>query len=126
MEDLIYIDGYLLGGLNQLTRAEEMKDAGFPILKEDQYRWFIAQGQDMKADSYDRFLVNFGSFMDRFERWACRQGEFVTLLWKIDTRENQYVPEDLLDYPREVFSYTAKQEDFEEFVQRLDRLLTYW
>ena len=126
MEELIYLDSYLLGGLYQLMQAEEMKDAGFPALKEDQYQWFVAKGQDTNENSYDGYLVNFGTFMDRFERWAYRQGEGVTLLWKIDTRKNQYMPEDLLDYPREVFRFTAKQEEFKELARRLERILKDW
>lgn len=126
MEELIYLNSYLLGGLYQLMQAGEMKDAGFPTSKEDQYRWFVAKAQDMNDDSYDSYLVNFGTFTDRFERWAYRQGEEVTLLWKIDTRENEYMPKDLLDYPKEVFRYSAKQAKFKELARWLDRILKDW
>lgn len=124
--DFIYIDSYLLGGLYQMLRVENIF-LDFPANTESQFSFLSRRSNDLDDDEIDSYRVSFGTLTDKFSVWAYRHDEDkITILWKIEIRENEFLYRDLKNYPTEIFRYTMQYDRVKDFVERLDRIIKVW
>lgn len=122
--DYIYLDGYLLGGLFQMLRVSELSDANVSLNPEDQFVYFERKANDINDNEIDSYRVSFGTLTDSFLIWAYRKNDNLVILWKFIGNRVTY--EDLKDYPREAVRHVVRYDKFEEFVERLNRILNSW
>ena len=124
--EYIYLDGYLLGGLYQMLNVKEISDETFPVDKEGQYLYFEKKAMDLYDDESDNYRLNFGTMADCFIIWACRENDFLKIVWKKEVKASCLLYDDLLDYRNDVFGFCIKYDRFQRFVARLDRVLKNW
>lgn len=121
----IYLDGYLYGGLLQLSKVGQIDYPNFPLEGNAQFSFLTERANDLADTCSSNYLVSFGTMTDAFEIWAYRKDEFITILWKLG-HENRFLHDDLVAYSDDIFSYTMSYESLLEFVQRLGRILKDW
>jgi hypothetical protein len=123
--DFIYLDGYLLGGLFEITRVPFLNQEVLPSNFENLYNYFFDRLEDENDEEIYNYLINFGTMADNFHVWAFKKDDNITIGWKLRNAINPYHL-DLLDYPSSAFFYTVNYETLVEFIERLDRILKNW
>jgi hypothetical protein len=124
--DYIYLDGYLLGGLFQMLKVEELNDKKFPLESNAEYEYFVRRSNDLNDDEIDGYRVSFGTLADNFNIWAYREANNIVILWKLVINEGGFTNEDLINYRKDVFKYAMNYDKFKEFSERLERILNVW
>jgi len=126
IHDFIYMDGYLLGGLFQISRVPFLMDGISMDNSESLYAYLFKRLEDGSEDEIHNYLVNFGTMSDAFNVWAFKKGDNITIGWKLrDDYHNPYYL-DLVDYPPSAFFHTLNYRIFNEFVERLERIFQCW
>jgi hypothetical protein len=124
ISDCIYLESYLLGGLERFLGVGTMTYSNFPQNPEGQLLYLIEKSNDLDDTTSDRYLVNFGTFMDCFELRAFKKDGYVTILWKC--LPDRGIFPDLLNYPKETFSYSIEESHLRDFFTCLYKILANW
>ncbi|ANI30567.1 hypothetical protein PL78_12115 [Yersinia entomophaga] len=134
LSELIYLDGYLVGGLMDIMKKERLQ----PILGgESQEAIFCKLNEalcisdddfydDEKNDLSDlarSYSVSFGTFLDDFTVFSFRDesGEG-NILWQISSPVENVAHAELKNYPRRIFYSKFIYDDIELLINRIESL----
>jgi hypothetical protein len=124
--DLIYMDGYLLSGFYQIDKVPILLEADSLKNKQAIFKYLRGRLRDENDFKIHKHLVSFGTLTDMFTVFAYKNGEHITICWKIS--RDMILPgfKDLANYPTTPFLYTMKYSLYKEFIERLERILKVW
>lgn len=125
IHDYIFLESYLIGGIERLLNVGTLSYLDFPQNPEGQLAYLIKKTNNLSDTTSDRYLVNFGTFMDCFELMAFKKGGYITILWRLSSDGVVIFP-DLLDYPKATFSYSLEEGHLREFYNCLYKIIKNW
>jgi hypothetical protein len=113
-KDLIYLNGYLLGTLNELKRAKELRDDLKHLTKDQLFNLFVSGEYEYS----DKYLIGGSTFTDDFSIWSYRLDNLTYILWKV-VRTDFF--EDLNNYKQDVFLKSVLTDTLIGVVTNLER-----
>jgi|GEM_PF-3541768 len=126
LSDTIFIDGYLIGGFNEIKSKAVLNDrylSGNPI---EIYKLI---NNDMLCDDDDlyklakSYCVNFGTWSDYFNIYSYKLSERTgAILWQLTEKNDEL--KDLINYPSCVFYETFNYSDLFEVIDHLNSIKT--
>lgn len=124
--DSVYLDGYLLGGLFQISNVPFLSITESFTDCHSMFEYFYKRLLDENDAEVHRYLINFGTFTDAFTIFAFKNNADVTVLWKIrdDNNYSNYSRfEDLINYPLNSFCYTVSYEKFRNIIESTEKFV---
>lgn len=110
-QDLIFLPGYLLGTLNELRTAKELKHDWRNSTKEQLLNLLSV------ATHKDSYQVRGATFTDDFSIWTYRLKDRTYFLWQIIQTDSF---DDLKDYQRDVFLESVKTDTLKSVTHQLE------
>lgn len=126
MEDVIYFDGYIIGGLLDLLNKKELSDRYFS----DEYiTTFKLLEADLLSDNDEStdvgelsqcFSVHMGTLLDDFTVFSYKiDDEKGVILWEISSIDENIPFNDLKHYPRKIFTKEFNYNDVRWIIRNL-------
>ena len=81
IEDYIYINSYLLNGLDRMIAAPQL-DHLTGASSEEKFNYFMNRDKDLNDFESDKFKINFGTMSDAFTIRAYRRLNELVIFWK--------------------------------------------
>ncbi|HFV9294362.1 TPA: hypothetical protein ACIAIE_004237 [Serratia fonticola] len=134
LSELIYLDGYLVGGLMNIMKKVRLR----PIfLGESQEETFCKLNEALcisDDDFYDdekndlselarSYSVTFGTLLDDFTIFSFKgEADEGNILWEISSPVENVVHAELKNYPRRIFSSKFSYDDIELLINKIESL----
>ncbi|AIP97760.1 hypothetical protein CFSAN000560_19450 [Salmonella enterica subsp. arizonae str. CFSAN000560] len=126
LSDTIFIDGYLIGGFNEILSKMVLNDR---YLSDNPIKIYESINNDMLCDDdilYDlakSYRVNFGTWSDYFNVYSYKLSKNTgVILWQLTERNDEL--KDLINYPSCVFYETFNYSDLFEIIDHLNSIKT--
>ncbi|MBS6113889.1 MAG: hypothetical protein KIA09_23695 [Citrobacter freundii] len=126
LSDTIFIDGYLIGGFNEILSKMVLNDR---YLSDNPIKIYESINNDMLCDDdklYDlakSYRVNFGTWSDYFNIYSYKLSESTgVILWQLTERNDEL--KDLINYPSCVFYETFNYSDLFKIIDNLNSIKT--
>ena len=124
--ELIYLDGYLAGGLMDILKKNNLNKKYSGMTHQELFNNLENDlcSDDCNNDIARSFCVNFGTITDIFSVYSYKKtNEIGVILWKIRDDLNVYDPytlyEDLKGYPNKIF---CEEFEYKELCRIIDGL----
>jgi hypothetical protein len=111
--DLIFLNGYLLGTLNEFKRAKDLSDDLKRLTKEQLFDLFYTNDNG----HFRKYMIGGSTFTDDFSIWTYKLDNQTYLLWKV-IRANSF--DDLKDYGGDVFLESILTDKLNEVINKLE------
>jgi len=109
-EDLIYLESYLLIGLEKIGNAAVHKIDLVYNSEEDLYNYFNNRLLNSNDNGAHKYLVYFGSFCDDFTVFSFLQDNMINIIWRL---HNNITPfKDLKNQNTSIKSFKIKKEKY--------------
>ncbi|HAT4066368.1 TPA: hypothetical protein L0163_004723 [Citrobacter freundii] len=126
LSDTIFINGYLIGGFNEILSKMVLNDR---YLSDNPIKIYESINNDMLCDDdklYDlakSYRVNFGTWSDYFNIYSYKLSESTgVILWQLTERNDEL--KDLINYPSCVFYETFNYSDLFKIIDNLNSIKT--
>ncbi|MER1759421.1 hypothetical protein [Proteus mirabilis] len=124
LNDTIFFDGYLIGGLNEILNKKHLNQRYLLDNYCSTYELLEADILDFNGEEYElaeSFNVNLGTWSDYFNIYSYKlTDEIGAILWKfVDTSDSL---EDLIDYPKNIFYEEFSYDELHHIVNNLKLL----
>jgi hypothetical protein len=112
-EDIIYLNGYLLGVLYSIKQAKELREELKALGKNELFELLHSK----EHDYCDDYRVRRSTFTDDFNLWCYTQDHYIFILWKVT---NHDFFKDLKSYTKEILLKAVSIKTFEEVIAELE------
>ncbi|UUF15513.1 MULTISPECIES: hypothetical protein [Flavobacterium] len=117
IEDLIYMDGYLLNGLREISNSKTISD----FIIEDQNLLFDLLVEKLENETDDntyKYLISFGTFCDDFIIFSFLNNNQIHVLWKL--LSNKTIFTDLNNQSKKVNYFKIKKDLYDKRLKEIE------
>lgn len=123
IEDYIYINSYLLKGLQRMLVVPQLNDHFFQNSQE-KFVYFMNRDNDLSDDEVDKFKINFGTMSDSFNIRVYRKSDELIILWKLWKEKEKIEFSDLKNYGNDIHEYQISITEFSKNVSVLEKIIS--
>ncbi|EFH4977764.1 hypothetical protein [Escherichia coli] len=128
LDDTVFIDGYLIGGFNEILSKTVLNDRYFfdnPIKIYNSINDDMLCDDDKLYELAKSYRVNFGTWSDYFNIYSYKLSESIgVILWQLTERNDEL--KDLMNYPSRVFYETFNYTDLLDVIDQLNSIKTQY
>ena len=122
IEDYIYINSYLLNGLDRMIAAPQL-DHLTGASSEEKFNYFMNRDKDLNDFESDKFKINFGTMSDAFTIRAYRRLNELVILWKMWRDDADIQFSDLVNYGNDIHEYSTSYAEVSKYVHAINCFL---
>lgn len=118
-EDLIFIKGYLINGLEAISNSFYLDIKMEEFNKENVFNYLNDRLSNLEDDDVYKYLISLGTFCDDYTVFSFFNNDSIHVLWRLNSNDTPF--SDLKRLPIEVNYFELKKISFLKVLQKIKR-----